>query len=155
MKTCTKCHEKQPLDSFHNHKTGKNGLSSICKSCKSDVDREYRKRPYAIKKERERSRLREDHYGIAKKWTEENRGKVNASIRRYKQKNIQKTKASSILSNEIAFGRIAKPRRCSLCSKIKPLDGHHHDYDKPLDVTWLCRSCHKAIHSKYANEILS
>lgn len=26
---------------------------------------------------------------------------------------------------------------------------HHEDYDQPLKVTWLCRSCHLAEHQKH------
>lgn len=30
----------------------------------------------------------------------------------------------------------------------RPLDGHHDDYDKPLSVRWLCRSCHVSLHAR-------
>lgn len=40
-------------------------------------------------------------------------------------------------------GRIVKPSNCSKCSKQSVrLDAHHHDYNKPLEVEWLCRKCH-------------
>jgi ribosomal protein S27AE len=39
------------------------------------------------------------------------------------------------------------PTPCVRCGEIKSL-AHHEDYDKPLDVMWLCQSCHKQRHKE-------
>src|ERR1700732_3034979 len=44
----------------------------------------------------------------------------------------------------IRSGRL-KPRSCVICNDPKT-EGHHHDYAKPLDVWWLCRKHHVAVH---------
>ena len=41
-----------------------------------------------------------------------------------------------------------KPTTCSKCGRTNcRIEAHHHDYTKPLDVTWLCVSCHQQLHS--------
>ena len=30
--------------------------------------------------------------------------------------------------------------------KQERTDAHHCDYERPLDVRWLCRRCHRAFH---------
>lgn len=34
---------------------------------------------------------------------------------------------------------------CSVCGE-SPTDGHHPDYSKPLEIQWLCRKHHRALH---------
>jgi len=43
-------------------------------------------------------------------------------------------------------GVLIRPSCCDRCRKECKPDGHHKDYSKPLDVDWLCRSCHKLWH---------
>lgn len=40
-------------------------------------------------------------------------------------------------------GRLTKPDRCDQCHKIGTVEAAHEDYSQPLQVRWLCRSCHR------------
>ena len=44
-------------------------------------------------------------------------------------------------------GRL-RPQPCERCGAAENIHAHHEDYSKPLDVTWLCPSCHGARHSE-------
>ena len=79
-----------------------------------------------------------------KKYRETKKGKVTTlkaiykSIKKYSEK--QKARVKVYLA--VKDGRLLKPDICSDCNQVKKLDGHHKDYSKPLEVTWLCRKCH-------------
>jgi len=46
-------------------------------------------------------------------------------------------------------GIIHKPEHCDVCGiKHRLIDAHHNDYNKPLDVTWMCRKCHYEWHKE-------
>lgn len=34
-----------------------------------------------------------------------------------------------------------------MCCGIKEVESHHEDYDKPLEVQWLCKGHHKLVDS--------
>ena len=48
----------------------------------------------------------------------------------------------------IKHGFLIRPSFCSKCLKECKPEGHHDDYDKPLEVRWLCRICHNHEHGK-------
>lgn len=64
-----------------------------------------------------------------------------------------KTNANDRLKAARRNKEIYIPEACEECgvsSKESNLEAHHSDYSKPLDVRWLCQSCHRAWHDKYA-----
>lgn len=48
----------------------------------------------------------------------------------------------------VKTGKLIKPKKCSKCGIEVRLSAHHEDYSKPLEVLWLCSSCHKLEHNK-------
>lgn len=41
-----------------------------------------------------------------------------------------------------------KPKPCTECG-AKKAEKHHVDYTKPLEVVWMCRPCHLALHNDH------
>ena len=54
--------------------------------------------------------------------------------------------AHVMVGNAIRDGRLEK-KPCKVCGDPKA-EAHHEDYYKSLDVTWLCKPHHRALHIK-------
>ncbi len=57
-----------------------------------------------------------------------------------------KSKARAALNSAIRRGDV-RPQPCEVCGAEKA-HGHHGDYDKPLEVRWLCKPHHALVHRK-------
>lgn len=62
-------------------------------------------------------------------------------------------RATDILDNALRYGKLCNPECCSCCGATDrfkdgrtAIQGHHDDYNKPLDVRWLCQRCHHEWH---------
>jgi|SRR5271163_1596917 len=77
-----------------------------------------------------------------KKWSDKNRDKLNAWQKEWYRRNKEKRRAHVVLHRAILDGSVVRPEKCFQCGKLCKPDGHHHDYNRPLDVEWLCRACH-------------
>lgn len=74
--------------------------------------------------------------------TEEGKEKVYTAIYKSIKKYQEKQNARELLNYHLRKGNIKKPKCCQCCKKNKPLQAHHHDYTKPLDIIWTCATCH-------------
>lgn len=58
----------------------------------------------------------------------------------------KKANARSYINVYIKRGAIL-PQPCQVCG-ASPAEKHHEDYNKPLEVIWLCRPHHLEYHAK-------
>ena len=65
-----------------------------------------------------------------------------------------KHRAARHVNNATQRGKLVRPDRCSECGRACHPDAHHEDYAKPLEVVWLCRSCHMARHRKADEDLV-
>lgn len=63
----------------------------------------------------------------------------------------KKIKARSAVALAVAAGRLLKGP-CAKCGTSERVEGHHEDYDKPLEVIWLCRPHHNELHIERLQE---
>jgi hypothetical protein len=65
---------------------------------------------------------------------------------------LERGRAYASLKRAIKAGALTRPSYCEKCG-VDPgtrtdgrslVQAHHDDYDKPLEVQWLCPSCHRA-----------
>jgi len=50
--------------------------------------------------------------------------------------------AQRLVRYYIDTGRLYRPQECSRCGRRGRIEAAHADYDLPLTIRWLCRSCH-------------
>lgn len=71
----------------------------------------------------------------------------NRKTATWKTNNREKYRAHMKVSEALQRGVLVRPNLCEDClERVERPDAHHDDYSKPLDVRWLCRSCHRAEH---------
>ena len=58
----------------------------------------------------------------------------------------EKHSARKAVAVALRRGALERPSECSKCGLHCLPDAHHGDYERPLDVQWLCRACHTPLH---------
>lgn len=134
MKKCKKCGVKKPLSEFYKHALMVDGHLNICKDCKKAYIRKYSKTPKgkAVDRKREKTVKR-------KVWKKQYQ-------RKYRERNRLKYKARTIVTNALRDGKL-KREPCEVCGK--KAESHHDDYNKPLEVRWLCFKHHRELHGQH------
>ena len=127
-KTCSSCFEEKPITEFYKSTLNKDGLLGYCRVCHGQK----------IKNKRESKKLLSfDEVAPHKKfWLAENR---------------LKRKAHQAVAYAVQTGRLIR-QPCERCGTTQTVVAHHEDYNKPLDVLWLCKYHHKERHMEIDRE---
>lgn len=107
--------------------------------------------------------VRERKYKTSRAWKEQNPERVSEYSKEYKQRSDvrqkiaeqcrvdrqtpglrEKIRARETARDAIKRGKMTR-RPCVECGAPET-EAHHEDYSRPLDVTFLCRACHLALH---------
>ncbi len=134
MKTCFKCGEVKPLTDFYRHPKMADGHLNKCKACTKRDVAEHREAHIEDVRAYDRQRAALPH-----------RKELNREMsQRYKVSQPKRRAAQVAVGNAVRDGRLAK-LPCLICGA--DAEAHHADYDRPLDVVWLCPPHHKQAHA--------
>ena len=143
--TCTKCNITRPMNEFHKDSSTPKGFCKQCKVCRNAY----------------RESHRENAINLSREYYLNNKDKVKSRVKRYNKtdkgikskakacknwvdKNPKKSKVRYLVFKAVGDGVIEKVP-CEVCGDVN-VHAHHCDYDKPLDVMWLCDGHHKQWH---------
>ena len=149
-KKCCRCKSVKSLEDFSRNKSFSDGRQHRCKKCSKICDAAYYKKHRTAILSKTRKYAAENRTNIiskARKYYAEHRDISGVKYHEYRQCNQESIKAQETINTSIRSGSLIRPDVCSKCNKPCVPDGHHEDYSKQLDVTWLCRSCHKRLHA--------
>lgn len=152
-RVCSRCEQSKPVSMFARRSERRSGYQSHCKACVNEIriaNGYYRreKRRKADKAKNKRLRATSSH-----------RARERRHAAKSRAKHPEKAPAYRAVRAAIAAGTLVRPALCQSCgSSGSPMsDGraaiqahHHHGYDRPLDVLWLCVDCHAAHHRALA-----
>ena len=135
-KKCFKCQTIKPLTDFYSHSGMADGYLNKCKQCNKKDALEHRLKN--IDRIREYDKLRGKN---------KERMKASSEITAmWRNEDKRRSKCHSAVAKAIKSG-LLKRLPCERCGCEKSL-AHHEDYDKPLDVIFLCQPCHKQRHKE-------
>ena len=114
---------------------------------------EYQRAYHAANREKlladMRERSKKPEY-VAKRvaYAKENPDVIRRLVKAWRKRNPEKRRAWWTYTNALRAGKLVKPEVCPKCGGTGLIDGHHADYNKPLDVEFLCRACHMKQHQR-------
>lgn len=115
-KDCPRCGRTLSLEEFYRSRNRCDGRDGYCADCRKELC-----------KSPERKRL------------------MRACDARHRQRYPERDRARHIAGRAIRLGRIQKGP-CEFKGCTNPVQAHHDDYSKPLDVRWFCRKHHFEYH---------
>jgi hypothetical protein len=175
MKICNNCKQQKEETEYYEHPGGKGGREATCKECvRAKKRKHYQENKKRIRAEKRKFYYENQEKEIKRsiKWNKANRKKTRIINRRwwenhkeeyrerrnelsrkhYKEAKLyKKHRVYNAVKQALKKGELIKKEcqypNCKYKNMYK-VAGHHPDYNKPLEVVWLCD-----IHHNLADKI--
>ncbi len=168
QKRCYACEQVLSVECFGKNRAKKDGFSDECRRCRkiSDAKSHQKNRNKRLAKMRayqnehcEELRIKSIEYSRSERGRENNNKATRKYYATHKKAIAKRMKRNQVeqkeryvsryqASNAIKLGKLSRPTACQDCNKQGRVEGHHPDYTKPLEITWLCKRCHALKHRK-------
>ncbi len=148
MKQCRICKKAKPLTRFVKRSNCIDGRLNTCKSCMNITAKLHRGDNLSRYRKLEKARAAKPkaiEYQQQYKQTEAYRESAQKSGKKQRLKFAHKYKAVNKVYWAIRYKRISK-QPCFCGDEM--VEGHHNDYNRPLEVTWLCALHHWQWHQQ-------
>lgn len=164
LKRCSKCGELKPHTEFYLNRKGRSGIDSYCKSCASEMQRQWRIRTQPGYKERYEKRAakpvpKDGHKfcnacGEEKpfsEFTQRKDGGWNSDCKACRARKAREQKAQKrLLDPRYNMPPVpAGMKRCGVCGCVKALEEFHVDKRLIDGRTGLCSDCRNAYYRKW------
>lgn len=143
---CRTCLSDKPESAFYASNLAR------CKECVKASVRANRREKIDYYRQYDKMRASMPHRVAARKeysLTERGKEAHTRANRKWTLLQPKRKAASWAVNNAIRDGKL-KRQPCWVCGS--KAHAHHPDYDRPLDVVWLCPAHHKQAHALVANE---
>ena len=134
-KQCFKCGVTKSRVNFYKHRRMSDGLLGKCKVCTKKDASEYRHKHLEKIRAYDRKRAKNQARQAAAAFV----------VKAWRAADRRRGAAHSAVQSALKNGRLVK-QPCP-CGSEKSL-AHHEDYDRKLEVVWLCQPCHKRRHKE-------
>ena len=149
MKVCRECQTEKPLSDFYKHPRMADGHLNKCIACVKERVGKHREANIEKLREYDKQRASEPHRVEARRQyiqTEAGKQTRKRAQDAYRKRHPLIYASHIITQNAVRDGALFKASNCSVCDSTEKIEGHHDDYTKPMEVRWLCESCHKEWH---------
>lgn len=138
-KVCKGCSMPKSIEDFYDN--GKPSRATLCKPCHVAKGRRWK----AENADRANQLARRGYWKNRERIVLRSRGPAKKPVKT-ESRRIQRA-AQAAVYYAVKTGRLMRPSACPECRRDDvPIQGHHADYSKKLEVVWLCKWCHDAEH---------
>ena len=160
---CPRCGKSKPVSDFGIDRSKASGLSNLCRQCVREAEARRSAHDVTVSEKTcatcgktkpasefwRRPVLKDGLMSSCKVCRRERQAVSFWEWQRSEmERHPEKVEARRLVREALRSGKLVKPTHCEncACGKELPLHAHHADYDRPLEVVWLCQSCHVKLH---------